>query len=350
MRYGSRSLGYILLLFIAIAWITLQFSGEFREKVSSIRQGRSFKPLPVCDPFALPGRIEIDQQVEENNYWLPYDRSCPPRNPIPAIKEGREFNPLYGKIVVMLGDSIDRNNVRYTCRAAGEVLQITSLSSPFNNSNIFTEGSPHLNVYPHLCYFQKYDMVLVNFFMCGLQTNWEKAWQEKCPQPLRFEDRIKQTVKPYLDILYGEQRPIKENPPIFYLSSFLWDLNLFTNEDEEDNVSIETPISSERISWWDNRMTTVLQTLKETYPDSPIIWRQGHASEQKHQQPSVRIRQLLNYNKYFATKNNLPINNWGDLIDGYMQMNYTFDYLHPKYLPMGYLWAQMFFTDLIERL
>ena len=73
-----------------------------------------------CDPFALPGWLEVDLDNAETALWTPFESSCRPSHLLPEARatvlntslddaEVRARLPwMVGRTVLKLGDSVDR--------------------------------------------------------------------------------------------------------------------------------------------------------------------------------------------------------------------------------------------------
>lgn len=64
----------------------------------------------------------------------------------------------------------------------------------------------------------------------------------------------------------------------------MWDLALWGRQDAESGKSTEEPLSEARLLWWASRMRSVVKSLRQTWPDTPIWFRLIHRVGK----PSVR--------------------------------------------------------------
>ena len=87
-----------------------------RSTLTSLRQPAAIE----CDPFALPGWLEVDLDHAETAVWTPFESSCRPSHLLPEARatlfnaslddaEVRARLPwMVGRTVLKLGDSVDR--------------------------------------------------------------------------------------------------------------------------------------------------------------------------------------------------------------------------------------------------
>ena len=100
--------------------------GEQEGHVDSLRQAG-------CQSAFLRGAYFKDFPRSPNQYQLTlWTRNCDLSDPEVLLKSGR----LRGKSVLMLGDSIDRNNVAFFCDKFNNNKSYSSISDLSNNEEI----------------------------------------------------------------------------------------------------------------------------------------------------------------------------------------------------------------------
>lgn len=67
-----------------------------------------------------------------------------------------------------------------------------------------------------------------------------------------------------------------EAPAFISIQSGLWDLAFFGRRNREANMTTEAPLTAVQLDWWQNRMKSVIKTLKHTWPNTPIWIRKTH--------------------------------------------------------------------------
>jgi len=102
---------------------------------------------------------------------------------------------LQGKTVVLIGDSVDRNNVRFFCEwaNASEHLRITS-STDLREDDVDAINDPEgpkTHPKPRVCRIEEYDFELINFFHYGIEEGdlWREHHTYLPPGPI--EERMK---------------------------------------------------------------------------------------------------------------------------------------------------------------
>lgn len=135
---------------------------------------------------------------------------CPAQNYLQKIA-GWDIHSLprsiFNRTILVIGDSIDRNNVEYSCRLAGgkytAILPDTihwpqpaiSVSHPADGSQWRpNEYSPRS--YPAICHIESIDLLLLNVFHFGLDEEEYFTWKDQYGPPYRTDDRVKEIVIP----------------------------------------------------------------------------------------------------------------------------------------------------------
>ena len=136
------------------------------------------------DPFLEPGILTANASDKDQNFWTPLNSDCP-RAPhfLQDVIDRKPLPWLQGRTLLMVGDSVDRNNLRFFCELAGsENMRVTSMT----NLTEVTLGDTDLEPWnidpgdltrPRVCRIDEYDFEIIMFFHYGMQD--EEIWTEK---------------------------------------------------------------------------------------------------------------------------------------------------------------------------
>ncbi|KAG0142655.1 hypothetical protein CROQUDRAFT_681373 [Cronartium quercuum f. sp. fusiforme G11] len=378
---------------------------------------QNYKGLPACDPFAEPGSVAFNETYYNDASWVPLGSSCPPspdylsalraislipanasvEDRIHAIQhpvhdgprsegqagEGREAVDLWGrpypsldflrgKTILWLGDSVDRNGLQHFHELLGANFRgfsYTDIDGPIPEGWDYrsipyevelglleprnrkkTEGLKNVGAQ-----FAGLNARLVNGFFYGLDDINDFAVQVDWHAPGLAEQRIEELFKPMMDQFELET---KEPPAFISIQSGLWDLAFFGRQNRQANQTTESPLTAIQLDWWQNRMRSVIRTLKVTWPNTPIWIRNTHrvgfdvraSGDWKHGlkyglgDPNfvnffsdVRVHQIQQMQEQVARAEGIPIFDWGKIWEGYQKFQ---DKVHPLKIPGGVLMNQ----------
>lgn len=136
------------------------------------------------DPYLEPGYLSFSTQSTNRNYWTPFNAECPPApRYIQDVLDRRSLSWLQHKTVLIIGDSVDRNNVNFFCSLANSTnVRVTSMTN-FNETVMGdtdldpTNRDPGDLSKPRICRIDEYDFEIINFFHFGLFET--ELWEEK---------------------------------------------------------------------------------------------------------------------------------------------------------------------------
>ena len=168
-----------------------------------------------CDPFLEPGYLSVDRHNTAGNYWTPFDRKCQRSPHFLQYVLNREPLPwLQGNTLLMVGDSVDRNNLQFFCELVNSTdvytTPLRNLDAVLRAGNTIKEASDLTR--PRICRVEKYDFEIISFFHYGMQE--EEIWSDKkaYTPPGTLERRIRVVLK---DLLSDHER----DPDIVLLAS-----------------------------------------------------------------------------------------------------------------------------------
>jgi hypothetical protein len=150
-------------------------------------------PTRSCDPYLEPGFLTTNPYDIAGTFWTPYDETCP-RAPsfLQDVRDRKPLPWLDGRTLLLIGDSIERNNVRYFCELVGSndlrTTPMRNLSATLREGN--TVAEPADITRPRVCRVEEYDFEIVSFFHYGMQD--EDIWSDTriFTPPALMEERI----------------------------------------------------------------------------------------------------------------------------------------------------------------
>ncbi|TIA89317.1 hypothetical protein E3P99_02107 [Wallemia hederae] len=438
---GSRRFRVLsMAVTVAILWIvaqTMYTDGRSNAALDGIRYTRTINlhqssnshpsspsqpsAARCSDPFSKLGTLHVDTETKHENNWVPFDKHCQPPRLMAALTAAVSGEDTSGHLdidfvrnrtILVMGDSIARETVKYFCSFLGQQtmnLDDDHVWSPLRRRTDAQEdeeqedSAQHLHQHhsrapresslPNVCYIPTLDLMLIQSFHFGMDTDNFFAEKEQYNPPNNYEDRLVVHGRNLLDLISDTDsthppsafedavpRPSSE-PDLVEVSSSLWDLARFARIDIEQDMSTLTDLSPSRLSYYMDRMTDMLHATSAIFPSSQIVWRTSHypadhrVDEQQHhlnwlsRDMSTRElelehqRQLLYHNKPYFHSNRLfqldqaarfvveseqfddiRLNEWGRLMFG--QHAHQIDQLHPSMLPGGWLWGDTMLYEL----
>jgi hypothetical protein len=136
------------------------------------------------DPFLQPGYLTSNVEDITQNFWTPFNKECPkPPQFLLDVIDRKPLPWLQGKTLLMVGDSVDRNNLRFFCELANSsntrVTTMTNFTEEYLGDTVLEPWNhdPRDLTRPRICRIDEYDFEIVMFFHYGLQD--EEIWAEK---------------------------------------------------------------------------------------------------------------------------------------------------------------------------
>jgi hypothetical protein len=159
--------------------------------------------VPVCrnssdDPYLLPGYLLTNENDTASPSWEPFDVAFPPPPQfLKNLMDHKSFPWLHGKTLLLIGDSVDRNNAAYLCDFLNGTTRVTSLT---NLNEDFPASERTAGSHPTVCRLEAHDFEIITFFHYGMHDQGEEIWTYKSSYtpPGLFQTRI-----PLLETLFA---------------------------------------------------------------------------------------------------------------------------------------------------
>jgi len=125
-------------------------------------------PLDSCEPYSRPGHLHLNKTDAWSTYYESYDPSCKPTQPswirsiILAVNNQTPLPELSNKLVLILGDSVDRNIVIDACSTLG----FPATSHPLDTYNTTLENEN--GGLPRSCFIPHLNLTLASYFFMGM--------------------------------------------------------------------------------------------------------------------------------------------------------------------------------------
>ncbi|GAA5905084.1 uncharacterized protein JCM6883_004960 [Sporobolomyces salmoneus] len=228
----------------------------------------------------------------------PRSSSNPKTDPIAFLRKKRLEHP---PTVLVLGDSVDRNGLVHFCQLFKRNVTIShyhdiSAHPPGPYPPDLTRGhGPKFDGWDqrglmHMCEIPFFDpknpqreatggpiaMRVINGFHYGMDeldefntpdhTDWHA--------PGKIEKRIDQLVMKAVEQLGGPDKI-----DLVQLHSGMWDLALFGMQDDKHRSPLTTPLSAERLAWWQERILHTIYHVRQKFPRAKLIFRKLHRTD-----------------------------------------------------------------------
>lgn len=176
-----------------------------------------------------------------------------------------DLEPFMNATILLIGDSVDRNTVSFT----GDNVDSKAIKAAYEDITNPTPAGWNDQSLPRIVRVPALGLTVANCFMYGLDDSIDFEKQVDWHAPGLAEDRIEQLCAPMVNQL--------DHPPtVIQLHSGMWDVALFGRQDMRDNGTTESALSAERMQWWQTRMTSLVATVRQTWPGVPIVTRVLH--------------------------------------------------------------------------
>lgn len=226
------------------------------EKASNLKQ---------CDPYAQPGYFDYQHPLQYNITYISLNPDCQPLDPSPisALEEGRAFPDLQDKTAVLIGDSVDRQNLELLCTHIGGDLTIADQSTHDKEAPGTSGG------YPRLCHVKKYNLTISNYFFYGFDQ--ESLWTDKDNVFLEPGDYLKR-----IDLAESAIKSLKRKVDIAFVNVGLWELARFDRLDHNNKVPECMSLRSEYTKEYQTKLKDFLARIKKVLPGTRLVYRECH--------------------------------------------------------------------------
>ncbi|BGP16670.1 hypothetical protein JCM10213_000414 [Rhodosporidiobolus nylandii] len=298
--YTALALGSVTFAFVFLLSYLVPPSSSYQPS-SLVSRLRTAKIL--CDPYSLPGTLQVDYSDADRNQWIPSDTKCQPQHFLSRIRDltlhhhGKDdFAWLHNKTALLIGDSISREHVENFCQLLGEESEVVRPSHRWATGAApqraatkaqHLERPKRLNQRgfrvvrdasrPRVCYIPKLDFLLVSVFHFGLDQ--EDYWREsRMPQyaaPGLLEHRLTDQIQPLINHIRADGRP--SAPDYVEVSSGAWDLARWAEQDIAAGKDTNEPLDQERITWFRHRVGLTMDKVRAAFPNAKAkVWRTLH--------------------------------------------------------------------------
>lgn len=240
-----------------------------------------------------------------------------------AMKEGGDLGWLWGRRVLMLGDSVDRFMTQYFCEEFGSTMR-----QPQQHTTA-TCSIPSLN------------LTLTHWHYAGSFTYRPQWWWMKDMQEIPFEERWQNLWGPMVDSLRGPEG----RPDLVLWQNGLWDERaLWENGEAHYNPDELLGQRQRQLVWQEVRFITarvkklVQRISSEFGPDVPTMFR-AFTLHRESDARDANLYELERVSRAVAEQAGHEMFEWGRLISGF-SMLYK-DQTHPGKGPASWLWSNM---------
>lgn len=234
--------------------------------------------------------MHVDYSEPSNNYWEPSHTSggtCVAPRFMQTLREGNydKLEWLRNRTVMLIGDSIERDHVTQFCDLLGQPVTIakgnhkyavpvdfSATSASVKNDRLRRLALKGLqeSTLPRVCYIPEANFLLTNVYHFGLDELDYWKGLDQFHGPGSIEERFTERVQPYLKLLEQDGR---QEPDIVEISSGMYDLARWAQQDMSAQRSTEDPLTDDRISWYRARTKKFMDITTDTFPNAMKMWR-----------------------------------------------------------------------------
>ncbi|VVT51101.1 uncharacterized protein SAPINGB_P002984 [Magnusiomyces paraingens] len=266
-----------------------------------------------CDPYARPGyynyglkksgvrdeSLDLAKEILDLSY-VSLDPECPITSPSTSSRI-RESDPsivgLSNKTVVLFGDQFDRDFVSYFCSEFRGHLIVSASEDTHLKTLTETEISERKapDTLPRRCYLPQYDFSLSSYFFYAVSSSETSPTEESALWNEGGSQAAQKVFKMDIQAPYNWQKRFEnalaaieslhrtsQEPDVLIVNFGLWDLLRFeqltlrTKILDEAQPRRRKTLTKSQLETYTARLDNFLQTLREKFPHSRIIYRQTH--------------------------------------------------------------------------
>lgn len=217
----------------------------------------------LCDPFAQPGFYEYTSPLDINIKYKSLNTSCEPFDPSPvsALKEGLPFELLQDKTAVLIGDSVDRQNLDILCTYIGGKTTISDQDSHEKAAPGESGG------YPRLCYVEKYNLSISNYFFYGFDQ--DSIWTDKENVFLEPGDYLKR-----IGLAEKAIGSLHRQVDVGFINVGFWELARIDRLDANKKVPEAAALRADYLTEYQTKLKDFLIRIAKILPKSRLIFRE----------------------------------------------------------------------------
>jgi len=302
-----------------------------------------------CDPYLQPGFLTNDVPDIDRIFWNSFNPNCS-RAPhfLRDVIERKALPWLQGKTLLLVGDSVERNNLQFFC----EMVSGSLIARAFDNLVVTTSNGSHYIAPTEetrllICRVEEYDFEIVTYPHWGLQE--ADVFAQGRERPRQLEERI-----PFVKTIFESY---ERKPDMLLLASGLWDLGGWATLDAFKAAPIQNGIEGDRWMRWMERAEKFVDIMESSFPNTCTFWRMLHpckvdwgiwflvnAPDEVDKTPrapfhDLRIFQMNNaYKQLLIRRPQLYQLSWGELLTGHKES--YLDSIHP-WKDAAVLWGDM---------
>ncbi|BGP40513.1 hypothetical protein JCM10450v2_004499 [Rhodotorula kratochvilovae] len=264
----------------------------------------------ACDPYSSFGTLQINEDDADRSQWSPFDPTCQPPNFLAKLRDytlhhhhassayahASDFTWLQNKTALLIGDSVSRELVENFCILLGEESEVIRPGHHWAaHSPVRAPAKAQHSVdrpkrlkqrgfrvvrdasRPRICYIPKLDFLLVSVFHFGLDQEdyWRDSRMPQYAAPGLLEHRLTDEIQPLLANIRADGRRFA--PDYVEVSSGMWDLARWAEQDIAAGRNTTEPLSKERLTWYRFRAGQVMDRVRMAFPHAKSrVWRGMH--------------------------------------------------------------------------
>ena len=150
-----------------------------------------------CDPYLQPGILLTNKSDTEKNFWKSFNPECPRASHfLPDVLQRKPLPWLQDKTLLLIGDSVDRNNLAFFCELLNSSDHMTFIQD-ITYANITITTSIESYIAPaqpvSVCRIHEYNFEVIMFWQCGFVD--KDIFMDKCYMPRLFPERLPMLIQ-----------------------------------------------------------------------------------------------------------------------------------------------------------
>ncbi|GAA6050303.1 hypothetical protein JCM3770_002953 [Rhodotorula araucariae] len=306
--YTALALTGVTLSFVVLLSYLVPPTSSYQPATILSRVRSSAKP--TCDPYSLAGTLQINEDDVDRSQWSPFDPTCQPPNFLAKLRDytlhhhhasseyavASDFTWLQNKTALLIGDSVSRELVENFCILLGEESEVIRPGHHWAaHSPIRAPAKAQHSVdrpkrlkqrgfrvvrdasRPRICYIPKLDFLLVSVFHFGVDQEdyWRDSRMPQYAAPGLLDHRLTDEILPLIGQIRADGR--RTAPDYVEVSSGMWDLARWAEQDIAAGRNPTEPLSKERLTWYRFRAGQVMDRVRAAFPHAKArVWRGMH--------------------------------------------------------------------------
>lgn len=223
-----------------------------------------------CDPYSQPGFYDFVSPLLSNITYRSLNKDCQVLDPSPLsyIENDLDYEALRDKTAVLIGDSVDRQVLEQLCSYIKGNLTISA-----QDSHDKPAEDPKSGGYPRMCYVEKYNLVISNYFFYGFDR--DDIWTDKTNVYLEPGDYTKR-----IELAKSAIGSLNRKVDVAFVNVGFWELARFdrldTNLELPEVPALREEYTKEYRANLKSFLQQVVSTILPKSSKTRLVYRENH--------------------------------------------------------------------------